>query len=417
MVTMNSAVWHEQEKKGRSEASQKGNERSEKRNMGQKKKPLDDWESLGGQPSSKGSANAVKHGDRIARLSECKQRSRQMGHYLNELKHADHIGKSHSQVIDRLSADIRGCANYLVFHNYYTVDQIKLAKLRTCKKHMLCPFCARARAAKNVQKYMERFEIIMSEKPNLVPALLTLTVKNGADLEERFQHLQNAWKKFQNRRRDYFKRGRGFNELCKVDGAVFSYETTYNEEAQEWHPHLHVVVLLTDYIDREKLSQEWEKITGDSKIVDIRKLKPSDDGNMVDAFCEVFKYALKFSELSLEDNYEAYNTLKGSRLQGSFGSFWGVKVPEGAEDDLSGLEGLPYLEMFYQYMNKKGFDLKEVKQCEGEKRGRESERVEPARTRFESESVGQVVTRRGGACSTGSELKASRSGVPAPVPD
>ena len=334
--------------------------------MGQKKKPLTYDSGLAAEGSlAKGSA--VKHMDRIARLSECKQRSREMGHYLHGLKDASHIGKSHSEVIHRLSADVRSCANYLVFHNYYTVDQIKLAKLRTCKKHLLCPFCARARAAKNVQSYMDRFQVLLDENPSLVPALLTLTVKNGEDLRERFDHLQKAWKKYQNRRRTYFKTGRGFNELCKVDGAVFSYETTVNEETGEWHPHLHIVVLLNSYIDRKKLSEEWEKITGDSKIVDIRQLKPSDDGSMVDAFCEVFKYALKFSELSLEDNFHAYDTLRGSRLQGSFGSFWGVKVPEGEADDLSGLEGLPYLEMFYQYMNRKGFDLQSVKQCEGQK--------------------------------------------------
>jgi len=290
-----------------------------------------------------------------------------MGGYLSNLKDDPTIGKAHSVVIDRLSADIRGCANYLVFHNHYTVDQIRLVKLRTCKKHMLCPFCARARAAKNVQKYMERFQVVIEEKPTLIPALLTLTVKNGSDLKERFDHLQKSWKKYQEKRRDYFKKNRGFNELCKVDGAVFSYESTVNKDTGEWHPHIHIVVLLTDYIDREKFSQEWEKITDDSKIVDIRKLKASEDGSMIDAFCEVFKYTLKFSELSLDDNFVAYETLKGSRLQGSFGSFWGVKVPEGAEDDLTGLDGLPYLEMFYQYMNKKGYDLKTVNKCEGSK--------------------------------------------------
>ena len=49
-----------------------------------------------------------------------------------------------------------------------------------------------------------------------------------------------------------------------------------------------------------KLSQQWEAITGDSKIVDVRRLKPSKGtkDDYMEAFIEVFKYALKFSEMS-----------------------------------------------------------------------------------------------------------------------
>ena len=32
------------------------------------------------------------------------------------------------------------------------------------------------------------------------------------------------------RRRDYEKKGRGFNEFCKVQGAMYSYENTFNEK-------------------------------------------------------------------------------------------------------------------------------------------------------------------------------------------
>ncbi|NKN80508.1 hypothetical protein HF633_12100, partial [Weissella cibaria] len=111
------------------------------------------------------------------------------------------------------------------------------------------------------------------------------------------------------------------------------------------------------YIDREQLSAEWESITGDSKIVDVRRLKPK-NGEMAEAFCEVFKYALKFSELSLADNVEAFDVFHGKRLQGSFGCLWGVKVPEKMTDDL--LPDLPYLELFYRYDRHKGYDLANV---------------------------------------------------------
>ena len=124
---------------------------------------------------------------------------------------------------------------------------------------------------------------------------------------------------------------------------------------------MHAVVLLDDYIDVHKLSDQWRSITGDSYIVDVRKLRGNSQQEMGEAFCEVFKYALKFSDLSLADNLHAYDRLKGKRLQGSFGSLWGVKVPETLTDDLH--HGLPYLEMFYRYSSTLGgYDLSAIRE-------------------------------------------------------
>ena len=318
--------------------------------MPEMEKPLVDVPRFGVQESTKGS-DAIKHGERIARLSECKKRSRQMAaHLKNSDLHPEHHRYGH---------DVAGCANYLVFNHYYTVDQVRLAKARTCKRHLLCPFCARARAAKMVEKYLERFNLLQEQNPHQKAVFLTLTVKNGPDLQERFRHLVKAFRKYQEQRRDSIKKGRGYNELSKARGGVFSYEVT--NKGNGWHPHLHAVLLVDDFIDQRELSAEWERITGDSKIVDVRLLKPKGD-DMAEAFCEVFKYALKFSELSLDDNLEAFDQLKGKRLQGAFGNFWGVKVPEKLTDEL--LPDLPYLELFYKYDRNKGYDLAEIKECE-----------------------------------------------------
>lgn len=81
------------------------------------------------------------------------------------------------------------CGNYLVFNHYYTVDDVRLSKASFCMKHLLCPLCAIRRGAKQVQAYLEKFELLRNENPNLKPYMLTLTVKNGHDLRERFEHL------------------------------------------------------------------------------------------------------------------------------------------------------------------------------------------------------------------------------------
>ena len=54
---------------------------------------------------------------------------------------------------------------------------------------------------------------------------------------------------------------------------MYSYENTYNEKTGEWHPHVHMFALLDTWIDQEQLSETWHEITGDSFVVDIRKVK------------------------------------------------------------------------------------------------------------------------------------------------
>jgi hypothetical protein len=168
------------------------------------------------------------------------------------------------------------------------------------------------------------------------------------------------------RRRDYLKKGRGFNEFCKINGAMYSYENTYNEQTKEWHPHLHMFALLDDWIDQEELSQYWHSITGDSMIVDIRKVKKEKGLGYSKAAAEVCKYALKFGDLSVENTWQAFKVLKGKRLSGAFGSLYGVKIPENLADEMPDQKDLPYLEMLYKFVFGKHsyYDLVMTRQVE-----------------------------------------------------
>ena len=96
--------------------------------------------------------------------------------------------------------------------------------------------------------------------------------------------------------------------------------------------HIHIFALLTDWIDQEELAETWHEITLDSYVVDIRRVKKTKEHGYAKAVAEVCKYALKFSDLSLENTWEAFLTLKGKRLTGSFGSMYGVKIPEKLDD-------------------------------------------------------------------------------------
>ena len=167
------------------------------------------------------------------------------------------------------------------------------------------------------------------------------------------------FKAMQMARRKWLVRGTGHNELCKAHGIVYAVEIT---KGNGWHPHIHMVALVDDWIDRKKLSQQWEAITGDSKIVDVRRLKPSkgtkDDYS--EAFVEVFKYACKFSDMSFLDIWLAHETLSPDgrlkRIQGSIGLFRGVKVPEKlTDDDLD--DNSPFMLILYRFIRGAGYSV------------------------------------------------------------
>ena len=268
-----------------------------------------------------------------------------------------------SKVAKKAFINLSQCANYLVFNHYHTIDQVKLVKARTCKMHLLCSFCASSRASKQVEKNGIRIKKIMAENPHLIPVMITLTVKNGENLEERYEHIKKSFRSLQMKRKDA-KRGKSTTEFSKISGSMFSYEVT--NKGNGWHPHIHMIALLDSYIDQKELSREWKKITKDSSVVDIRKIKNKspDSISIDDALLEVFKYAVKFHDLEPEQTWQAYLVLKGKNLLGSFGTLYGTVVePESLLDET--LDDLPYTEMFYVYSKKsQQYELKssEIKQ-------------------------------------------------------
>jgi hypothetical protein len=105
--------------------------------------------------------------------------------------------------------------------------------------------------------------------------------------------------------------------------------------------------------DAAALRDEWQAITGDSFIVDVR---PIDQEDPASGFLEVFKYALKFSDMELEDTYRAFNVLQGRRLVASAGLFRGIVISSELTDE--SLDDLPFVELFFRYVHGAGYALK-----------------------------------------------------------
>ena len=318
----------------------------------------------GGEIQALQSANADQHRDRITRFATLKHRAKNQENYLFTLaQFKDNYEKDvkNEESIKALKSaqKLNECGNYLLFKNFYTIGEVKLSKLRTCGQHLLCPFCAAIRASRAIQKYVERIDQVLKENRKLKPVLITLTVKNGSNLAERSEHLMKSFRTLLDRRRDYEKKGRGYNEFCKVQGAMYSYENTFNEKTGEWHPHIHMFALVDQWIDQQEFSEYWHSVTGDSMVVDVRRAKKEKGHGYSKAAAEVCKYALKFGDLSVEKTWEAFKVLKGKRLTGSFGLLWGVKIPDTMTDDMPDDKTLPYIEMLYKfaYGKKSYYDL------------------------------------------------------------
>lgn len=273
---------------------------------------------------------------RVNRYGEAKKRA------LVQAEYIDQVGNH-----PLLARRVRECGDYLAFRHYFTVDEVRLHAAYLCEKHLLCPLCAIRRGSKALQAYLPRYEAIKATKGLLRPFLVTLTIKDGPDLVERFEHLHKSQRELWKRK----QRGRG-SPLDQVEAAVWSYEVKRGAGSGDWHPHLHMVAMAEVAPDAVALSRSWHEITGDSFIVDVR---PINEADPVSGFCEVFKYALKFSDMNPAETFEAFEVLKGRRLIGSAGLFRGVSVPETLTDEP--LDGLPFVELLYRYFGGGGYSL------------------------------------------------------------
>lgn len=299
-------------------------------------------EEVGSSNSEGGEKDTTKVGlshlpVKIERLGQARGRAVQMLHWLQKAR------KSSDPHRHRAACRIRDCADYLGFRHYLESDVVRLHTASFCKQHLICPVCAIRRGSKAVERYMERFEVITAEEAHgLRPWMLTYTVKNGDDLGERMAHLRGALGKLTHaRRQQRAGTGRHNSTWHNMAGAVASIEVT--NKGKGWHPHVHIFGLFEGDYEVSAMRAEWKRITGDSHVCEAHPVW----GEPAEAFCEVFKYALKFSEMSHHRTWEAAQTLARQRLLFSLGNFRGVEIPEELTDDA--LDG-QWVEYFYRYL-------------------------------------------------------------------
>lgn len=171
-----------------------------------------------------------------------------------------------------------------------------------------CRPCANARA--------RGIALNVSEKLADHPVrFLTLTIAGtGLPLADRLDHITRS---FAALRRTAFWR-------ANVTGGIAFCEIKWSVSTQRWHPHLHCLIE-GKYLPKRAVSYEWEKVTGDSKIVRIMRIP---DAPRVVGY--VTRYAGKTADHTFvrdpERLAEAVRALLGRRLCTTFGRWRGVAL-------------------------------------------------------------------------------------------
>lgn len=154
-------------------------------------------------------------------------------------------------------------------------------------KDKLCPICQWRKSRKVFGEIMRIQKEIENYTDNF--AMLTLTLKNTDELSSGISHILSAFYNFSNDRT--FKK--------KTLGYIRTLEITYNQKTAQWHPHLHIIVALTenyfeDMITTEKWARIWQRASRIEyePIVDIRAIGKSSTLREK-AVAEVAKYAVK----------------------------------------------------------------------------------------------------------------------------
>jgi len=281
---------------------------------------------------------------RIDRLGRARARTVEMAEALSVL--APH----ENTVIGKLGR----CGTVIMINQYTSIGDVRVNHFDSCDQHLLCGVCAIRRGLRLMVPNLIKYQAIQKVFPELVPLFMTITVKNGPSLSERFEHLVGAMRTLKKSRLNARRGDRRGLEFAKVAASLGSYEVKRGQGSGLWHPHCHVLALVEGDVECGALSHQWRSLTGDSFMVDVRPLDQATAP--IKAFCEVFKYALKFGDLSPEDAWSAREVLRGRKLVSSAGLFRGEACPEAIRavsknqiDVMERRAGVRCSDIYYEY--------------------------------------------------------------------
>lgn len=219
----------------------------------------------------------------------------------------DAFARSEDAGLRKRAQRLAECSKWPILH-VTNSGEVKLS-LQRCRDR-LCPLCSRIKGRELARKFTDAVEKMHSVR------FITLTGQStGRTLKEANDHLQSSFRAL---RRDQVWKDH-------VHAGLWSMEVKPGRKEGTWNVHLHI---LADgiFMDQRSLSQAWMRATGDSCIVDIRKIHSTQG-----AAHYVTKYIAKpgdFERFSNEELCGFAQSIKGRRMFGKFG-----KISATVEED------------------------------------------------------------------------------------
>lgn len=176
-------------------------------------------------------------------------------------------------------------------------SKLKLKNAHFCRVR-LCPICQWRRSAAWRARLFQNLPKIFEEYKNLSFIFLTLTVKNINinNLSEELSKMNSAWNKLRLNKK--FK--------SSILGYIRATEVTKNKD--DAHPHFHCILAVKNsyfkknYIKQAEWAEMWKSCLKVDylPVIDVRKIKSTDNQIESKAIIETLKYTTKISDL-LED--------------------------------------------------------------------------------------------------------------------
>ncbi len=182
----------------------------------------------------------------------------------------------------------------------------------------VCADCQETKSLRELARILPKFLQLLKDNPDLKLALMTLTLRS-----DKKRGLRGGCKQI---KKDFAKlRDRKVWKDCI--GGVGRIENTFNRMLG-WHPHIHNLLLLNEYLPQAELSDKWQAITKDSMVVDIRQVH-----DVAEGLVECIKYPFKLTDVRSfkREQFQEIFELKGERLGVSFGECYGLDVDDDIE--------------------------------------------------------------------------------------
>ena len=258
------------------------------------------------------------------------------GRKLSSLKLADifkELGYKNSLV-----ENVKTCGGILNFIRHDD-GTLKLYQAYFCK-NKLCPMCNWRRSMKYSYQTSRIVDEAIKQEPKGRFLFLTLTVKNvpGNELSNTLSSLTASFDRL-------FRRAKVKKNLI---GYLRSVEVTHNESTNEYHPHIHVLLMVrpnyfngkSNYITQDEWGKMWSQSLKVDYIpmVDMRAVKEKGKG-LKGAILETAKYPTKPIKMELENKQvvdDLYNGLYRKRQFGYGGIFKTIKKQLALDDAENG---------------------------------------------------------------------------------